>query len=362
MKSHTVPKRLLRQFSYQDDSTRSLRLWRYEKGRAPYPLASPTTATRIDGYFADPNDAPLEDTIERRLAEEIENPVNQFISDFHDASFVMTDTQRSQMTRYICLLYHRSMARRAATRQVLGVRSYALSRFLENDVQLATVALYWNLDAYFRRIRLSRLVTIEDVARGARSISYPSAADEQTSYAQTMVQFIVSFDELMYRGEWKLVGTTPVAPFILSDTPVVTWERLATGAFGYGLGFHRSNVEVLLPVSPVTCLHILPHVKRTRPTITPSVSEINNAQVVFAHRACFSNRGSSEIDCLVQQYISTVKLGQNFFTAWHRNYDTFVYDILMRPDHNLFFPSIPTPRKPAYPLRRGPIQSGDSTR
>lgn len=75
MNSHTVPKRLLRQFSYFENTTRSYRLWRYEKGRTPYSKASPDTATRIDGHFSDPRDTELEAMIERRLAYEIEDPV-----------------------------------------------------------------------------------------------------------------------------------------------------------------------------------------------------------------------------------------------------------------------------------------------
>ena len=35
MLSHTVPKKLLEHFAFDDPVTRSKRLWRYEKGRPP---------------------------------------------------------------------------------------------------------------------------------------------------------------------------------------------------------------------------------------------------------------------------------------------------------------------------------------
>src|SRR5580704_5647275 len=41
------------------------------------------------------------------------------------------------------------------------------------------------------------------------------------------------------------------------------------------------------------------------------------------------NQNSQELDSIVQNQISTVKLGQNAFTVFHRNYDNTMYDILM---------------------------------
>ncbi len=185
MKSHTVPKRLLRQFAYMNEVTGSPRLWRYEKGRPPYPNASPKTATRVDGHFANPNDEQLEAMVERRLADEIEDPVNKFMDDLGDPSFAMTDLQRRQMTNYISLLFSRSMARRKATKHVIQLRDYALQQFLANEVQLITVATHWNLDVYFRRIPLGRLITADDVVRIAQKHIASSAVrlDEQESYA-----------------------------------------------------------------------------------------------------------------------------------------------------------------------------------
>jgi hypothetical protein len=56
MESHTVPRKLLDQFAYDDPITRSRRLWQYANDRSPWRRASPRTATRISGHFADPVD------------------------------------------------------------------------------------------------------------------------------------------------------------------------------------------------------------------------------------------------------------------------------------------------------------------
>jgi len=331
MKSHTVPKRLLRQFSYYENSTKSLRLWRYEKDRAPYPKASPDTATRIPGHFEDPSDESTEAHIEKRLAYEIEDPVNQFIANFADSKFTISQAQKHSMTRYVTLLFNRSRARKEATKSLLAVRNHSLERLLQNQTQLATVAAHWNIKAHFEGKRFGRLISSDDVARRAqefvKDVSMLSASQEW--YEQSVVRALTELDDQILNGQWGLIKTTGDRPFVLSDAPVVTWERLESGAISHGVGFHRPNVEVALPVSPLTCLHILPDVKRSRAVKPPTVDEINRAEIGFAHESCFTNVPSKDIDLVVQQSISSIKIGKNAFTMQHRNYDNAFYELLM---------------------------------
>src|ERR1035437_7180716 len=90
MNSHTVPKKLLEQFAYEDLRTKSLRLYCYQKGIPPY-LVFPKRATAVERYLADPDDPTKESELETRLANEFENPVNCFISQFSNPSFALTD-------------------------------------------------------------------------------------------------------------------------------------------------------------------------------------------------------------------------------------------------------------------------------
>lgn len=331
MKSHTVPKRLLRQFAYLEATTASERLWRYERNRAPYSKASPDTATRVERHFADPSDDQIEGQIERRLAYEIEDPVNRFIGEFSDPMFVMSEEQRRRMARYVILLFNRSVARRNATQHLLEIRNTALNSFIGNDIQLATVAAHWNIDAYFRGFNFGRLITPEDVAERAREyvVGNPADKESQEWYVQSTLRAIASEDEAMIKAEWRLLEAEPGHVFLLSDAPVTTFQRLDSGQMNYGVGFHTLNVGVILPVSPTTCLHILPKVQRTRETHRPTTSEINVTEASFAYRACFANEFSRDLDAIVQRYISTVQLGVNAFTVFHRNYENTIYDILM---------------------------------
>jgi len=140
---------------------------------------------------------------------------------------------------------------------------------------------------------------------------------------------MAQFDRTMFEGEWRRVYASKESPFILPDAPVVTWTRNAQGLLSYGAGFGTENIEVIVPVAPSTCIHVLPKVPRSIDPIVPSIQEINAAQVAYATSACFSGRGSKEIDSIVQRDICTVVMGENIFTVWHMPHDNLVYDILM---------------------------------
>jgi hypothetical protein len=130
-------------------------------------------------------------------------------------------------------------------------------------------------------------------------IRSPSA--QQEAFVGGIIGAIAFLDEPMFRGKWKVIRTTPDEPFILSDAPIVTWEREQSGDLSFGLGFHNRNVEVLFPISASTCLHILPRVERTRALLVLRVHEVNLGEASFAHQACFANRNLKAIDDTVQE-------------------------------------------------------------
>lgn len=324
MESHTVPRKLLEQFAYDDATTGSKRLWRYEKGRPPYKKASPRTATRIDRHFSDPEDATKESQIEVRLNREFEEPVNRFLFEIVEPGFMPTEERRRLLTFYVTLLFQRSEARRLASTHLQDVSKHALRLFVENESQVVTVAAKWSLDLGF-------LVTKEQVVKIARAHSgdHFDRLDAQKSYVGMLVKMMSELDRELFEGEWNYIRTVPTDPFIISDAPVVTWQRMPNGALSYGVGFHREGVEVLLPISPLVCLHMLPDVKRSSTARRPTVREVNAAQAAFATRFCFSNAESAEVDRLFQENFGTAEIGVKSFTIWHRNYGTAVYDILM---------------------------------
>ena len=128
---------------------------------------------------------------------------------------------------------------------------------------------------------------------------------------------------------WGVVRAEPDNPFVIGDAPVVTWERTDQNMLIYGLGFSRPNVEVILPVSPTECLHVLPAVGRTRQPTVPSTQDVNIAQASFATHHCFTNIRSDSLDAALQPNFGRVRLGINAFSIRHRDYSNSMFDLLM---------------------------------
>lgn len=331
MQSHTVPRKLLEQFAYDDPLTDAKRLWRYEQGRPPYWKASPRTATRIDGHFTDPENAAKESELEERLNREFEDPVNKFLFEVASPGFVATSEMRRRLTFYVTLLFNRSEARRKASSHLQKVSQLALKQFIENESQVETVAAKWSMDLLLSGRVTHGRITREHVIATARACAtqYSQGDRAQGSYIRMLEISMKDIDEKLFGGEWNYIRTTPDRPFIISDAPVTTWERTTEGRFSYGMGFHRGNVEVLLPISPLVCLHIQPDVERSRPCIRPSVRDVNGAQAAFATRFCFANVQSAEIDEMFQKNFVKAEIGVRSFTVWHRNYSNTMFEILM---------------------------------
>jgi Protein of unknown function (DUF4238) len=332
MKSHTVPQRLLEQFAYADPVTNSLRLWRYEKGRPPYWKASPETSTTIDGHHADPTDPAKEEEIEKRLNGEFEDPIHQYLDRFDDPAFLASDLNRRRLTFYVTLLFTRSKARRLAAAHLQKVTRHAYESFLSNEVQVLTVAAKWSIDLLLSGRLKVGFVTRRYVEDGALRLLRESETERarQKNYVATVERAMATLDEVIYAGDWNLLrAPSESPPFVIGDAPVVTWERLDSGLFVYGMGFHRPNVEAFLPISPSSCLHLQPAVERTRAVKVPTVDEINAAQAAFASRSCFTNINDLRVDAILQPNFGKAKLGVTAFTVWHRDYTNVVYELLM---------------------------------
>lgn len=329
MRSHTVPQKLLEHFAHYDPITKSKRLWRYQKGKPPYGRAAPISATAWDAYFADPRDAGNEAYLEDRLEQEIENPVHAFLTLISDRTFVFTQRMVRLLTRYVTTLFHRSRARRAASdgqeRNMVG----ALRDLRADEELLSRLAAKQTMDLIPSGLR--REVTIEELRLSLdQTIAAQMGGDPaQRRYIQTMETMLEFVDEGLCNGRWEVVRTEQDKPFVIGDAPVVTWIRVGHNALAFGQGFGRPNVEVLLPISPTTCLHILPRVPRDQLVLRPSVVEVNMAQAAFATAHCFANVRSTELDTLLQPHFGTFQIGTHGFLTTHINHKEKLFELLM---------------------------------
>jgi len=305
-----------------------MRLWKYEKGRPPSPKASPRSATRFEGHFADPGNRNKEVELENRLNRQIEEPVNAFIDTIRYATFVLTSSHIRKLARYITLLFTRSRARREATKYQRNLMLGSMNSLLSNPAQLEAVA------AKFMKVALAhgqQPLTKDEVTDGIRKLIEAHNADDQLqrNYVESVEVMLVREDDDLLFGHWGVLRTGPEDPFVIGDAPVVTWERAARNRLMFGQGFGRPNVEVLVPVCPTECIHVLPQVERTRSVLSPATLEVNMAQASFATRNCFTNVRSLTLDASLQEHFGRTRLGENAFTLGHIDYTNKLFDILM---------------------------------
>jgi len=329
MQSHTVPRKLLEHFAYDELITKSKRLWRYQKERPPYGRAAPISATRWDGHFADPEDARKEAEIEARLNKEFEHPVNQFIDVLHYETFPFEARHSWLLTGYITMLFHRTRARRATSDGQENRMIDALRGIRANEEMLARLVAKQTMDMIPGGLR--HMLSKEDlIAAIDNTIAEHSKGDvAQRGYVRTMQTMMAFDDEGMRHGEWRILRTPPEKPFVIGDAPVVTWERKPKNLLLYGQGFAKPNVEVILPIFPTACMHVLPAVQRTMPVRVPTVEDVNIAQAIFATEHCFTNIKSTEIDAMLQPHFGRLRLGIEGFSLAHTDPTKQLFQILM---------------------------------
>ncbi len=307
MKSHANPMRLLKQFAYFDQKTKSLRLWRYQRGLSPTGDASPKSETRTDGYFRKPSDPAFEANIEKLLADQVENEVHDFLSSISSPLFVFTERHKRALTRYIALLFTRCPGRKLAVRAHMEETRRRVGVFVDNDEALLKYAIKVS-------IKEGREVSADSFRRAwKRALSSEDTPESlQEQFAETLDRWKEYFDYHLYGGQWNILHSDDLDPFIIGDNPVVTW-KLENGSPSYGVGIQVPGAEIFLPVSPKACLHILP-AGHPRPIVSrPTASHVNEAQVMFMTRRVYAQSLLPQIDELVQRKGGALQIGVNCF-------------------------------------------------
>jgi hypothetical protein len=85
----------------------------------------------------------------------------------------------------------------------------------------------------------------------------------QKSYVSMIEGAMLNIDGKLPVGDWNSLRTARPTIHSLGCASCYVGE-MANGHFSYGMGFHRANVEYLLPISPLVCLHIQPDVQPVR--------------------------------------------------------------------------------------------------
>jgi hypothetical protein len=304
--SHTNAQLLLAQFAFDGPTRGSKRLWRYEKNHNIELQIGLKSATAHKGHFKYPPHPGKEEQLEDRLNREVEQPVNKFLADLKYSVFHLNSTQRDHMAKYITTQFHRS-AHRKSLKLDQRMTLKALQEVAADEKMVAQIAECYSYET-------KQTVTPEQAVDGLHQMIARYSTDEQSQrgYFEMVENMMEYRDETLIAGEWERVYTDANNPFVIGDAPVVTWNRV-DGIPVPGVGFGEPDVEVLFPIAPTACLHILPRIQRTRRVRTPTVREVNEAQAAFATQHCFSNINSIDLDAVLQQKFGTLRMGESGF-------------------------------------------------
>lgn len=307
MRSHAIPMRLLKQFASEDSKTKSLRMWRYERGVKPNGKASPKSETRTDGYFARPSNPSFEEGIEKTLADQIENEVHSQLDFLGSRIFVFSDRNKRSLTKYIALLFMRCPGRKEGVKAHIEETRRRLALLFENEEALLR---------YTMKVSIKERVPVSvEAFRRAwnKLLATPATAESlQEQFAASLERWTTYFDDHLYHGQWSVLHSEPGDPFVLGDNPVVTWRLDPTGP-SFGVGLHQPGAEVFLPVSPTACLRILPSGHPRHVVSRPTAQQINEVQAMFMTRRVYSRTLLPYVDELVQRKGGTLKIGYNCF-------------------------------------------------
>lgn len=308
--SHALPKRLLRAFSHYDKKTKSPRLWRYERGRTPLPSRSPKSETRVKGYFHRPSDFSFEQTFERKIAEDIEHHVHAMLDDLRSPLFAFTYATQMRLARYMLLLFSRSGGGRTIARAQLKKSSSELRQLASDQSFVQELAELYSQGT-------GSLVTCGQVVQFLEMSARKQGNEkgDQEAFTEFVERWSVIEEEQFALGRWDILNTREDRPFVLTDTPVMSWSRKGHGEPSVGVGLFRSDAEVFLPVSPQNCIHLLPLANRDLYTEKPSTGQINSLMVRTMARYAYSSRFVPQINELVQSQGATLRVGQDCFTS-----------------------------------------------
>ena len=183
----------------------------------------------------------------------------------------------------------------------------------EESWTLATfVALLDVRTASFRRAAIGLAESIDGALRqmanalGTRHApTAPQAPDEAREHHKSLMWTIAAASrEAMASMQWTVLVAPVEARFVASDNPVVKYNPVPPPVPWMGnLGWRSPGLQVLLPLSPSTCLAIfdadvrLPG--RARFALE-GVRMANELQTFYAHRFIFGSR-DDELACLEHQ-------------------------------------------------------------
>ena len=294
-KEHIVPKMLLSEFAATDRT-----LWVYTKGKEPRNSKAANECVEHDFF-----------EFELR-GKKTNNSYENWLSHIEGNAATLLDTikQRSQINNqqaetwsvFVASLFGR-------TRKVRAQISEAMTQKFREQTENPEFIR----DLQLSLLQQGELHYTEDLARAITEIRTAMDASPSFYHVSALPNRTRIIVESLMTCAWHTIEAPPGTSFLISDSPVVTYEVREGQPFP-GSGFGNENTVAMLPVSPKHIWVASPHnLSWRRETTITGVNSINRLIVQFAHRNVYTNVKSDEIRALVDTEIDKIVFGKNAF-------------------------------------------------
>jgi len=271
-------------------------------------MGSPRTQCREPGYFQLLHDPEAEADFESNLNKKYESQAHEFIPCLESKLCYIPPGKKLVLARYIAVLFSRSMARKHA---IAFFSKQIKSEFIAAISNPAKVVKF----AKEIRRHFGGWIGMPEImsALEKHADQFDSPHRDQELFVNNLFGLLPTTEQQLLNRHWRILEAPPDEEFVLSDTPVLTRFRFPDRHYGYGWGLAHNNTEVLLSVSPRTCLCIgMPGSERE--TIKQEeLRQINEYAVRFSVKKVFSSKYMEDVDHSVQRFSNSLRLGEKPF-------------------------------------------------
>ena len=271
MGHHSVPVHYLRGFAVEDDRDK---IWMFDKSTRDFKLLPIKNVAQSRGFYFDED--------ERALNEQVELPAIQPLNKLTNGNYV-NENERRKIAVYLHILLLRVPKARDDMRQMLKRELPSMVTSVENEL----IELPHMPQSYYDQVK-----ALADRWRPDNIDDLPSEELRELLGRQWVHPNIV---ERLYTMTWRVLNAENNNTFITSDNPFFFFK---------GLGLDNRDVEVSVPLSSRTALHMSyqgkPETTLFIPAETRLVNEINRRTAGVSDRFLFHQRQEKWIEKLTR--------------------------------------------------------------
>jgi hypothetical protein len=310
--SHVLPARLLSEFgtpladAHDPGDRRRWKVWTYTPDGEPKSRSVSTCFENGFYSYVDEQGNRNHDH-EFRMAEHIEGPFNELLPLFKSNLYVVCNSHSRIIAKYFANLFNRSHQRRSASFSLQRNSLEALKQMVSDQKLLRQLAVAYSLV-------LGKPVSLSSIRESMLNI-YNDQSDEknQTQFMRNLVRYEDDLADILTGKPYGLLQAPEGIEFVLADTGVITRQVLPNGLVVTGVGFAKSDVHALLPITPQLCIQIGLGNRERYQLRADEVEAINIDSLKLMHRFAYSKTKNVRTEESVKALGGSLRYIKNVF-------------------------------------------------